>query len=81
MPIKALCGPEVQVACMHSNAYTFLVSYQWDPAKARANRAKHASVSPMRSVCSKTRVLSRGGSSADFGETATRKESRDYEEE
>ena len=41
MPIKALCGPEVQVACMHSNAYTFLVSYQWDPAKARANRAKH----------------------------------------
>ena len=42
MPIKALCGPEVQVACMHSNAYTFLVSYQWDPAKARANLAKHA---------------------------------------
>jgi uncharacterized DUF497 family protein len=26
---------------MHSNAYTFFVSYQWDPAKARANRAKH----------------------------------------
>ena len=26
---------------MHRNAYTFLVSYQWDPAKARANRAKH----------------------------------------
>ncbi len=26
---------------MHSNAYTSHVSYQWDPAKARANRAKH----------------------------------------
>ena len=41
MPIKALCGPEVRLACMHSNAYTSFVSYQWDPAKARANRAKH----------------------------------------
>ena len=38
---KAFGRPEVQLACMHSNAYTFLVSYQWDPAKARANRAKH----------------------------------------
>jgi len=38
---KALCGPEVQLACMHRNAYTCPVSYQWDPAKARANRAKH----------------------------------------
>ena len=26
---------------MHRSAYTFLVSYQWDPTKARANRAKH----------------------------------------
>ena len=26
---------------MHSNAYTVFVSYQWDPAKARSNRAKH----------------------------------------
>ena len=41
MPIKALCGHEVRLACMHSNAYTVFVSYQWDPAKARSNRAKH----------------------------------------
>ena len=26
---------------MYRNAYTCPVSYQWDPAKARANRAKH----------------------------------------
>ena len=26
---------------MHRNAYTLPVSHQWDPAKARANRAKH----------------------------------------
>ena len=26
---------------MYRNAYTSFVSYQWDPAKARANRAKH----------------------------------------
>ena len=26
---------------MHRNAYTLFVSYQWDPAKARANQAKH----------------------------------------
>lgn len=26
---------------MHRNAYTLSVSYQWDPAKAQANRAKH----------------------------------------
>jgi uncharacterized DUF497 family protein len=26
---------------MHRNAYSLSVSYQWDPAKARANRAKH----------------------------------------
>lgn len=26
---------------MHRNAYTCFVSCQWDPAKARANRAKH----------------------------------------
>ena len=38
---KALCGPEVRLACMHRNAYTSFVSYQWDPGKARANRAKH----------------------------------------
>ena len=41
MPIKALCGHEVRLACMHSNAYTPHVSHQWDPAKARGNRAKH----------------------------------------
>jgi uncharacterized protein len=34
-------GPEVKLACMHRNAYTLSVPYQWDPAKARANRAKH----------------------------------------
>ena len=27
---------------MHRNAYTLPVSYQWDLAKARANRAKHS---------------------------------------
>ena len=26
---------------MHSNACTVFVSYQWDPAKARSNRANH----------------------------------------
>jgi uncharacterized protein len=26
---------------MHESAYACQVSYQWDPAKARANRAKH----------------------------------------
>lgn len=26
---------------MHVSAYSKRVSYQWDPAKARANRAKH----------------------------------------
>jgi hypothetical protein len=42
-PLNAtsLCGPEVRLARMHSNAYTLPVSYQWDPTKARANRAKH----------------------------------------
>jgi len=31
----------VGLACMHDSAYTNRVSYQWDPAKARANRVKH----------------------------------------
>jgi uncharacterized DUF497 family protein len=26
---------------MHTRAYTTAVSYEWDPAKARANFAKH----------------------------------------
>jgi hypothetical protein len=36
-----LSGPGLRLACMHRNAFTFPVSYQWDPAKVRANRAKH----------------------------------------
>jgi uncharacterized DUF497 family protein len=31
----------VGLACMHASAYTNRVPYQWDPAKARANRVKH----------------------------------------
>ena len=33
--------PSPSLQCMHKCAYNGAVSYEWDPAKARANLSKH----------------------------------------